>query len=136
MFSISAGTIEIDSFSVLTELTQWSYWPCYLIALILFVIWNFTLNRRFTFRSSSNIPAAMLKVYGYYLVFTPGSTIFGSYLAETLLWNKYLVTGINMVINFVTEYLFQRFVVFSSSLDTNSLSQDDMAGQDKLASED
>jgi putative flippase GtrA len=126
LFSISAGIIEIGSFSLLTELTQWSYWPCYLIALVLSVIWNFTLNRRFTFRSANNVPVAMLKVFGYYLVFTPASTIFGNYLAETLLWNEYLVTGINMLLNLITEYLFQRFVVFGKSLDTNSLAQEEI----------
>jgi putative flippase GtrA len=136
LFSISAGIIEIGSFSLLTELTQWSYWPCYLIALILSVLWNFTLNRRFTFRSANNVPLAMLKVFGYYLVFTPASTILGNYLAETLLWNGYLVTGINMILNLVTEYLFQRFVVFGKSLDTNSLAQDEIAGQGEPASED
>ncbi|MCB2202895.1 GtrA family protein [bacterium] len=136
LFSISAGIIEIGSFSLLTELTGWSYWPCYLIALILSVLWNFTLNRRFTFRSASNVPVAMLKVFGYYLVFTPASTILGNYLAETLLWNEYLVTGINMVINFITEYLFQRFVVFGNSLDTNSLAQDETTGEGALPSED
>jgi putative flippase GtrA len=126
LFSISAGIIEIGSFSLLTELTQWSYWPCYLIALVLSVIWNFTLNRRFTFRSANNVPVAMLKVFGYYLVFTPASTIFGNYLAETLLWNEYLVTGINMLLNLITEYLFQRFVVFGKSLDTNSLAREEI----------
>ena len=54
LFSISAGLIEIIAFSLLNELTGWSYWPCYLIALILSVLWNFTLNRRYTFQSASN----------------------------------------------------------------------------------
>lgn len=135
LFSISAGIIEIGSFSLLTELTQWSYWPCYLIALVLSVIWNFTLNRRFTFRSANNVPVAMLKVFGYYLVFTPASTIFGSYLAETLMWNEYLVTGINMVLNLVTEYFFQRFVVFGQSIDSNNLVQDEGLEQGAYSSE-
>ena len=127
LFSISAGLIEIISFSLLTELTQWSYWPCYLIALILSVLWNFTLNRRFTFRSVNNVPLAMLQVLGYYSVFTPVTTLLGSYLAETLLWNEYLVTLINMVLNLVTEYLFQRFVVYRTSIDTNTLAQKEQA---------
>lgn len=124
LFSISAGLIEIGSFALLTELTSWSYWPCYLIALLLSVIWNFTLNRKFTFKSANNVPVAMLKVLGYYSVFTPATTLLGNYLAETLLWNEYLVTLLNMVLNFVTEYLFQRFVVFGKSIDTNTLPQE------------
>ena len=43
----------------------------------------------------------------------------GNYLAETLLWNEYLVTVMNMLLNFVTEYLFDTFVVFRGSMDTN-----------------
>jgi len=122
-FSISAGIIEIITFSLLNELAKWPYWPCYLIALVLSVLWNFTLNRNFTFKSASNVPIAMLKVAGFYCVFTPLSTLLGNYLAETLMWNEYLVTGINMALNFVTEYLFDRFVVFGNSLDTNAAAQ-------------
>jgi len=118
-FSISAGVIEIVSFTLLNEFSGLSYWPCYLIALVLSVIWNFTLNRKFTFQSANNVPVAMAKVFAYYCVFTPVSTILGNYLAETLGWNEYLVTALNMIANFVTEYLFDRFVVFRDSIDTN-----------------
>ena len=123
LFSASAGIIEIVSFTLLTELTSWPYWPCYLIALVLSVLWNFTLNRRFTFRSANNVPVAMLKVAAYYAVFTPLSTWLGNYLAETLGWNEYLVTVINMVLNFVTEFLYDTFVVFRGSIDTNDLAK-------------
>ena len=119
LFSISAGVIQMGSFALLNELTGWSYWPCYLISLVLSVLWNFTLNRKFTFKSAANVPAAMAKVLGYYAVFTPLSTLLGNYLAETLLWNEYLVTAINMVLNLFTEYLFQRFVVYGRNVDTN-----------------
>ena len=120
LFSISAGVIQMGSFALLNELTGWSYWPCYLISLVLSVLWNFTLNRKFTFKSAANVPAAMAKVLGYYAVFTPLSTLLGNYLAETLLWNEYLVTAINMVLNLFTEYLFQRFVVYGKNVDTNT----------------
>lgn len=118
LFSISAGLIEMGSFALLNELTAWSYWPCYLIALVLSVVWNFTLNRKFTFQSAANVPVAMLKVLAYYAVFTPLSTLLGHYLADTLLWNEYLVTIINMLLNFSTEFLYQRFFVFGKSIDT------------------
>ena len=118
-FSISAGVIEFVTFTLLNELTPLSYWPCYLIALVLSVIWNFTLNRKFTFQSANNVPVAMAKVFAYYCVFTPLSTILGNYLAEKAGWNEYLVTALNMIANFVTEYLFDRFVVFRNSIDTN-----------------
>ena len=118
-FSISAGVIEIVTFTLLNEFAHLPYWPCYLIALVLSVIWNFPLNRKFTFQSANNVPVAMAKVFAYYCVFTPVSTILGNYLAETLGWNEYIVTALNMVANFVTEYLFDRFVVFRNSIDTN-----------------
>ena len=117
LFSISAGVIEMGAFSLLNELTGWSYWPCYLIALVLSVLWNFTLNRRYTFQSASNIPRAMALVLGFYCVFTPLSTWLGHWLANGLGWNEYLVTAINMVANFVLEFLYDRFVVFRNSLD-------------------
>ena len=123
LFSASAGIIEIGSFALLNELTNWSYWPCYLIALVLSVLWNFTLNRKFTFRSANNVPVAMLKVALYYAMFTPLSTLLGNYLAETLGWNEYLVTAINMVLNFVTEYLYDTYVVFRGTIDTNDIAR-------------
>ena len=123
LFSLSAGIIEIGAFSLLNELTAWSYWPCYLIALALSVLWNFTLNRRYTFQSASNVPKAMALVFGLYCVFTPMSTLLGNYLAEGLRWNEYLVTAINMIANFVLEFLYDRFVVFRDSLDTNSVAK-------------
>ena len=123
LFSISAGIIELAAFSLLNELTEWSYWPCYLIALVLSVLWNFTLNRRYTFQSAGNVPRAMALVFLFYCVFTPVSTVLGSYLADTLRWNEYLVTALNMVSNFVLEYLFDRLVVFRTTLDTNSVAK-------------
>ena len=119
LFSISAGIIQILSFALMNELLNLPYWPCYLTALILSVVWNFTLNRKFTFQSASNVPIAMAKVLCYYAVFTPSSTLLGNYLVEKLLWNEYLVTGLNMLINFTTEYLFDRFVVFRDTLNTD-----------------
>ena len=120
LFSISAGAIEIGVFTVLYELLHWEYWVAYLIALVLSVVWNFTLNREFTFRSASNVPVAMLKVAAYYAVFTPVTTVLGNYLEGTCGWNGMLVTVMNMLLNFVTEYLYDRFVVFGKSIDTNS----------------
>lgn len=118
LFSVSAGLIEMGSFSLLTALTAWPYWPCYLIALALSVVWNFTFNRRFTFQSAANVPAAMLKVAAYYAVFTPLSTYLGHWLSDTLGWNEFLVTALNMLLNFATEYPFQRLVVFRGTIDS------------------
>ena len=123
LFSASAGVIEMGSFALLNEKTGWSYWPCYLIALVASVVWNFTLNRKFTFKSAGNVPVAMMKVAVYYAVFTPLSTVLGSYLADGLLWNEYVVTGLNMVLNMGTEYLYDRLVVFRDTMDTKEQSK-------------
>ena len=120
LFSASAGLIEIGVFTLLNELTGLPYWLCYLTALICSVLWNFTLNRNFTFKSASNVPVAMLKVACFYLVFTPLSTVLEHFLTTGLGWNEYLVTAINMIINFVTEFLYQRFFVFRDSIDTKA----------------
>lgn len=121
LFSISAGVIQIVSCALLNEVFHMTYWIAYLISLCLSVLWNFTLNRKFTFQSAANVPVAMLKVAGFYVVFTPLSTWWSAALTEPsygIMWNEYVVLAGTMIINFVTEYLFQRFVVFGKSLDT------------------
>ena len=118
LFSISAGIIEIVLFELLDNFTNWNYWASYLIALVASVIWNFTLNREYTFKASNNIPVAMTKVALFYLVFTPVSTILGNYLAENLGWNSTIVTLLNMLCNFILEYLYDKYFVFRGSIDT------------------
>ncbi len=118
-FSISAGLIQIAVFTFLNEVVKLSYWPAYLIALIASVVYNFTINRKFTFHSAANVPVAMAKVFAYYCVFTPLSTIGGNYLTETLGWNEYIVLAISMILNFVTEFLFTRFVVYRNQVDND-----------------
>ena len=118
LFSISAGIIEFGVFTLLTTLTNFNYWVCYLTGLILSVIWNFTLNREFTFKSTNNIPKAMTLVFLFYLVFTPVTTVLGNYLVENAHWNEFLVTIINMLLNFVLEYLYDKYVVFRGTIDT------------------
>ena len=135
LFSVSAGVIEAGSYYILNEFThidQYTnldevfgneYGLTYFIALVLSVVWNFTLNRKFTFKSANNVPKAMALVLCYYAVFTPLSTLLGNWLVETCGWNEYLVTVMNMLLNFVTEYLFDTFVVFRGSMDTNDLAK-------------
>ena len=118
LISASAGIIQIGLFTLLNELAHLPYALCYLIALVASVLWNFTLNRRYTFKSATNVPKAMLKVAAYYAVFTPLSTALEHFLTMSLGWNEYLVTVINMLLNFSTEFLYQRFFVFGKSLDT------------------
>ena len=119
LFSISAGVIQMASFTLLEEVLHLEHWLSYLISLVLSVLWNFTLNRKFTFCSAKNVPVAMLQVAGYYVVFTPLSTWWTAVLTGPQVgWNEYLVLALTMLVNFATEYLFQRIVVFGKSLDT------------------
>ncbi len=116
MFSVSAGVIQIGSFALL-EIFIKDYWIAYLISLVLSILWNFTLNRRYTFKSAANVPVAMLKVFGFYLVFTPLSTYFGN-MAETAGVNDFVILILTMSANFILEFLFCKFVVYRGKEDT------------------
>lgn len=115
--SVGAGVIQAVTFALLQELVGWTFWPCHLIALILSVIWNLTVNRKVTFKSSKNIPVALLQILAFYAVFTP-ATVFGGQWLVDIGWNSYLVEALTMVLNFVLEFVYQRFIVFRNSLDT------------------
>ena len=108
------------TFTTLNEIVEWPYWPSYLISLVSSILWNFTFNRKFTFKSASNIPKAMLLVFAYYLVFTPLSTLWGQVMADKKI-NEYIVLAFTMIVNFITEFLYQRYIVFKKTLNKNEL---------------
>lgn len=134
LFSISAGVIQVLTFTLLEEVLPLERWLSGLVsgevepvvhsvanfvALVASVLWNFTLNRKFTFHSASNVPLAMLLVALFYVVFTPLSTWWTAVLTGPAVgWNEYLVLALTMIVNFVTEYLYDRFIVFGKSIDT------------------
>ena len=122
LFSASAGIIQVLSFTVMETVFHLPYWPSYLVALILSVLWNFTFNRRYTFRSDANVTKSMLLVGLFYVVFTPLSTWGGDALTKAG-WNDFLVLALTMLLNFVLEFLYQRFVVYRGKIDTNDLAQ-------------
>ena len=136
LFSISAGIIQIGTYTLFYEVFHWAPWLAYLVSLILSVLWNFTFNRKYTFRSDADVKKSMLLVALFYLVFTPLSTWWTAALtgenpftgaaasAEPLV-NNYLVQGVTMLINFVTEFLYQKFVVYRNTIDTNELAKKD-----------
>ena len=133
LFSASAAIIQIASYEAIAFVCRKGfsfteeqyYWGVYIISLVLSVVWNFTFNRKFTFKSATNVPIAMLKVLAFYAVFTPLSTWWGDALVS-IGWDDTLVLIITMLINFVTEFLYDDFVVFKKdkSKDKNSESQD------------
>ena len=129
LFSISAGIIQIVSYTLFYEVFHWAPWLAYLVSLVLSVLWNFTFNRKYTFRSDAAIKRSMILVALYYVVFTPLSTWWtaaltgenpftGAAASKEPLVNNYIVQGGTMLINFVTEYIYQRLVVFRKSIDT------------------
>ena len=128
LFAASAGIIEFGSFSLLTLIPylalKENYWIPASISLVLSVVWNFTFNRKFTFQSANNVPIAMLKVLAYYIVFAPLSIWLAQmYLVDQLGWNEFLVKAVVMLVNFVTEFLYQRFFVFGKTIDTNDIAE-------------
>ena len=130
LFSASAGIIQIASYTLFYEAFHWAPWLAYLVSLILSVLWNFTFNRKYTFRSNADIKRCMLLVALFYVVFTPLSTWWTAALtgenpftgaaasAEPLV-NNYVVQIGTMLVNFVTEFLYQKFVVYRGTIDTN-----------------
>ncbi len=117
LFSISAGIIQVGTFTVFNEVFRWMYWPAYLLSLILSVVWNFTFNRRYTFKSAANVPVAMAKLFGFYAVFTPVSTYLG-HLAEGVGVNDYIILAITLLCNFILEFLFCKLVVYKNQENT------------------
>ena len=122
LFSISAGLIQVAAFTLMETVFHLPYWPSYLTALVLSVLWNFTFNRRYTFRSDASVGRSMLLVARVYAVFTPVSTG-GGHVLTTAGWNDFLVLAITMAVNFVTEFLYQRFVVYRNRIDTNDVAR-------------
>lgn len=117
LFSASAGILQAGTFALFIEVFNWIYWPAYLTSLILSIIWNFTFNRRYTFKSAVNVPIAMLKLFGFYLVFAPLSTWLG-YLSEASGVNEYIVFIVTILSNFVLEFLFCKFVMYRNQENT------------------
>lgn len=123
-FSISAGVIQALSFTFFDQVTKFEYKYAYLIALTLSVLWNFTLNRKFTFKSAANVPIAMTKVAVFYAVFTPLSTWWGDSLTN-FGWNGYIVLFGTMVINLVSEFIYTKYFVYYNQINT-ALEQEDI----------
>ncbi len=117
LFSISAGVIQVASFALFNDVLHWVYWPAYLLSLILSIVWNFTFNRRYTFKSAANVPIAMAKLFGFYAVFTPVSTYLG-HLAESAGVHDYIVLGVTMLSNFILEFLFSKFIMYRNQENT------------------
>lgn len=125
-FSISAGVIQFITTSTLSTWTGWiPYWIAYLIGLVLSVIWNFTFNRKFTFKAANNVPLAMALVTVYYCAFTPLSTFGADAIVDAWQqsagenWNadfELVITAGMMILNFITEFIWDKFIVFNDKV--------------------
>ena len=129
LFSISAAVVQIVSFAIFELIIPNNYWVAYLPSLLLSIIWNFTINRKFTFKSANNVKVAMLLVLAFYAVFTPLSTWLGN-LAASAGAHSFLVLSVTMIANFILEYLYTRFVVYRNSMNTNDIAQKDKAKEE------
>ncbi len=128
LFSASAGVIQTVLFTLMNEIGQLDYWLSYLTALVASVIWNFTFNRKFTFKAANNVPIAMIKVAIYYAIFTPASVLWGNALEKV--WNEYAVLALTMFINMTTEFIYQKYIVFRNAIDTDQGKKKAAAGAD------
>ena len=117
LFSCSAGVIQFGTFTLLSEVAGWDFWPSHLLALALSVVWNFTFNRKFTFKSAVNVPKAMLLAFLFYVPFTP-ATVFGGQALVNIGWNSLLVEALTMVLNFVLEFFWSKYITFRNNIDT------------------
>lgn len=129
LISISAGIIQIGSFTLMYELSGLEYWLSYLVSLLISIIWNFTINRKVTFKSASNVPKAMAQLLGFYAVFTP-VTMFGGQWVEDMGVHGLIVEAVTMILNFVLEFLFCRFVIYKGSCDTAEKKEEETAEQE------
>ena len=124
LFSASAGIIETLAMILCEEVIKIpGHYVCYTIALVLSVLWNFTFNKKFTFKSAANVPKAMFLVFLFYIPFAPFSIWLEHILADVNGWNEYVVLAINMALNLSLEYLWDSKVVYRDSMDTNDIAE-------------
>lgn len=135
LISASAGIIEVGSFTLMNEVFALQYGFAYLTALVLSVLWNFTINRRYTFKSAANVPEAMLLVFLFYCIFTPLTTIGGSYLTEDVFmksassflqdFGEYITLALTMACNLVSEFFYDKYAIYKGEMDNNKLSEEE-----------
>lgn len=133
----SAGIIQIVLFSILqtvlpkdmgnihfiVEDMQLGTFIATTVALCASILWNFTFNRKFTFKDAGNVPLAMFLAFLFYVPFYPFQTWY-VHTIKTLLSHHINVDGAGiiaeasvMAINFALEFIWQKFVVFRKPKD-------------------
>ena len=131
LVSASAGIVEAVVFTGMNELGNFPYYVNYLTALIASIIWCYTVNRKYTFKSTKPVKIILLYAAAFYAVFTPATTLLGSWLTGSLGWNEYLATAINMALNLSLEYLYDTFVVYKNEMDNNDVAKKEVEKANK-----
>ena len=135
----SAGLIQFVTFTILSTVfdktgvtasmgKMWffgemdkSLFTATTIALGLSIIWNFTLNRKFTFKAANNVPLAMGLAFLFYVPFYPFQTWYVGAVTGAIrdaigqpeaTWPSIIAEGTVMLINGILEFCWQKFVVF------------------------
>ena len=117
LFSLSAGVIQTVTFALMYDVIHITYWPSYLTSFILSSLWNFTFNKKFTFKSAANVPIAMAKLCVFYVIFAPLSTWLGQ-VVESAGVDGNLVFILTLVANFVLEFIYSKLVVYRNQENT------------------
>lgn len=164
LFSCSAGVIEVifdvliftNIFNAVAPDATWTKSVSYLIGLVASVIWNFTFNRKFTFKAANNVPKAMGLAFLFYVFFTPLAEFFTAFLStgdilgiiDITKWGitpvgldqagmlgdfgGFLITFIVMFCNMALEFPWQKFVVFRNSIDqTETVKKDEESNKEE-----
>lgn len=113
-FSLGAGVIKLVSF-LLLSLIDSGHGAVLVLAEIVSVVlsglFNFTWNRKFTFRSTNNIVPGMF-LYGLYsLIATPAVASFIVDLTRRG-WADWLAKAMKMALHFILDSLYCKFVIF------------------------
>lgn len=92
------------------------------LSLGLSIIWNFTFNRKFTFKSAKNVPVAMALAFLFYVPFFPFAAWYVPKLTRALAslggFGGFLAKGTKMILNGVLEFCWQKFVIYRKSANT------------------
>ena len=111
------------------------------VALCASILWNFTFNRKFTFKDAGNVPKAMILAFLFYVPFYPFQTWYvhtiKSLLVEAIGTDGagIIAEGTVMIINFALEFMWQKFVVFRKPKDKkeNKTEENENSGETENA---
>ncbi|MDO5025763.1 MAG: GtrA family protein [Trueperella sp.] len=111
LLSGTAAVVEAGSYALFLALDLMPVSWAQAISVALSVLWNFTLNRKFTFKSTGNVPFAMLLVSLFYVAYIPISSVLAGLMDDAGM-HPAVIKIIWLLINFVGEFIWWKYVVF------------------------